>query len=402
MKRFILFAIVFLFVHQASAITGEIITGEASSQSQNISIFVLPGPPVINIYSPENKTYTSTNILLNYSIGNNFSQAWYNLDNNANISLSNLTANSLTFSTSLGIHTLYLYANNTVGLSSSNVTFSVVSEPPPVPPTDGGGGGGGGGGAVTSLLQVDKTLVEVSLLQGQDKQESVKVTNTGSRILDVTVDVIDLNGFLLIGEEDFSLAPGETKSIPLFFFSLQETPEGIYVGKINIKAGSEIKSVNVILEINELNALFDMQVEIPRSYKVVKPGETVSSKIKLINIGSTGSPIDVDLTLSIRDFERGNVYDVFRETIAINDELSLVRKLDVPENIPDGTYMIFGEVFYTNISASSYDTFEVDKDKRSFSLFWIALLIVILAIIIFLTLDKEVRKKLKKMLRIKK
>ena len=81
----------------ATAITGETITGDVPSSPTDVSVFVLPGPPVINIYDPENKTYYDTTILFNYSISNELNNSWYNLDNTENISLGNLTNNSFYF-----------------------------------------------------------------------------------------------------------------------------------------------------------------------------------------------------------------------------------------------------------------------------------------------------------------
>src|SRR3989344_3187831 len=102
-------------------ITGEIITGDAAqNMGMNISII---GAPRINLITPENKTYFSNNsLLLNYSlISADF--VWYNLDNSQDISL----ISSTRFNASEGNHILYLYANNSYGENSKNVTFYINS-----------------------------------------------------------------------------------------------------------------------------------------------------------------------------------------------------------------------------------------------------------------------------------
>ena len=77
--------------------------------------------PSLSIIKPSNKTYiTRINLPLNFTALNALS-FWYNLDSGANTTI---TANT-TFSTTNGVHTLYLYANNTYGNSSANVTFTV-------------------------------------------------------------------------------------------------------------------------------------------------------------------------------------------------------------------------------------------------------------------------------------
>jgi hypothetical protein len=111
----------------------------ASIRQQNLSIFVLPAVPIITITSPESKTYSTTSIFLNYSIKNSAELIWYNLDNAANITITN----SIYFTASEGSHTLYLFANNTEGLGTSNISFSVQIGTPGDPGSPGGPGGPG-------------------------------------------------------------------------------------------------------------------------------------------------------------------------------------------------------------------------------------------------------------------
>ncbi len=100
----------------------EKITGAVTTQAVAINITVTVYPPTLAILSPENKTYLkNTFLLLNFtSNGLNF---WYNIDGG-----SNTTATSPAyFNTTQGSHTLFLYANNSAGVNSSNVSFIVNS-----------------------------------------------------------------------------------------------------------------------------------------------------------------------------------------------------------------------------------------------------------------------------------
>ena len=74
MKKGEVFLFIFLIligllsVISGLTLTGEKITGKATSQATNVSIFVLPSIPILFIVSPENKTYLSNkSILLKYS-----------------------------------------------------------------------------------------------------------------------------------------------------------------------------------------------------------------------------------------------------------------------------------------------------------------------------------------------
>jgi hypothetical protein len=125
---------------------GELATNK---QQQNLSIFVLPAIPIITIISPENITYSTNTILLNYSIKNTLNSIWYNLNNEINITIDS----PLQFTTIEGSHTLYLYANNSYGTATKNISFFVnltaESTTTPEEGNKGGGGGSGGGGAAS-------------------------------------------------------------------------------------------------------------------------------------------------------------------------------------------------------------------------------------------------------------
>ncbi|MEM1577431.1 MAG: hypothetical protein QXM27_00190 [Candidatus Pacearchaeota archaeon] len=90
-------------------------------------------PPTINILSPENITYYTNIIDLNYTVYDNIAidSCWYNLDYSQNISLPN--CQNTTISVNEGNHYLIVYANDTSGnIGYDDVYFSVTSdnEPP--------------------------------------------------------------------------------------------------------------------------------------------------------------------------------------------------------------------------------------------------------------------------------
>ncbi len=125
------FLVLLLLTASISAITvrrtGEAITGKPMQyMGLNVSII---GPPTLSLISPENKTYTTNiSLLLNYTVSGE-ETVWYNLDKGTNITITSFRY----FNTSEGSHTLYLYANNTLGETSRNVTFFVnVTDSAPV------------------------------------------------------------------------------------------------------------------------------------------------------------------------------------------------------------------------------------------------------------------------------
>lgn len=126
-KKVIGIILLFLFALSLSFIyaynQSDIITGGASSQLTQVSIYVLP-IPVLTLISPENETYlTNLSLLLNFTSVNT-DTTWYNIDNGTNITVTG----AVYFNTSQGQHTLYLFANNTGGYyTTKNVTFTANS-----------------------------------------------------------------------------------------------------------------------------------------------------------------------------------------------------------------------------------------------------------------------------------
>ena len=84
--------------------------------------------PVISILSPQNTTYSTNDVLLNFTVNEATDWIGYSLDNQANVTISGNT----TIPISEGRHTLVVYANDTVGNmgSSNTVWFSVDVSPP--------------------------------------------------------------------------------------------------------------------------------------------------------------------------------------------------------------------------------------------------------------------------------
>ncbi|MBI3623063.1 hypothetical protein HY212_03210 [Candidatus Pacearchaeota archaeon] len=96
------------------------ITGESTAQNVAINI-TLTGPPELTLISPRNDTYFNNNSLLLNFTSRYASSIVYNIDDSANTTI----ASSTYFNTTSGNHTLYLYANNSYGLTAKNVSFFV-------------------------------------------------------------------------------------------------------------------------------------------------------------------------------------------------------------------------------------------------------------------------------------
>ena len=87
-------------------------------------------PPTISIVSPENKTYTASNVSLTFSVNELTSWIGYSLDGQANVTI---TENTTLTVLSLGEHSLIVYAKDTAGNTGTSETiyFSVTQKTEP-------------------------------------------------------------------------------------------------------------------------------------------------------------------------------------------------------------------------------------------------------------------------------
>jgi hypothetical protein len=89
----------------------------------------------------------------------------------------------------------------------------------------------------------------------------------------------------------------------------------------------------------------------------------------------------------IIDFDKNN-YTMKKEDFAINQTYNKIFYLDAPGDIKMGDYLFYSRVSYGSVSASSYDTFVVEKVSL---LIWfiIIMIILIIFVMIFFRLKKK-------------
>lgn len=290
---------------------------------------------------------------------------------------------------------------------SKQIDFTKPAEAAPSAPSapsagagaGGGGGGGGGGGLVPTpkqeilpSIKVSTDLLKVSLKEDQIITESLSITNDGNVKLNLNLKIKDLEEFISLSDNSIKLEPGETKIISL---KITGKLSGAYSGKLLIESTEISKALKIFIEIKPKQALFDTKIKINSKYKQVKKGSYVEALIDLINIGE---PLNVNLYYAIRDLD-GNIISFDEETLRVSDELSVIRKLKVPENTNQGNYIFYVKAAYNGNIAISSDLFTVlDKSTTiiefEFPLIGLfAILILILTILTILNLRgyKEVK-----------
>jgi len=402
MKRGLIIIFILLFCFPLiNSLTGEAITGKISESPTNVSVFVESTVPIIILHSPENTTYYETKILINYSIKNQLNESWYNIDDLENISLGNLTENFFYLDIPLGSHIINFYANNSQGIFQKQIYFEIAEKPvtPPSSSSSGSSGSGGGGGAAPvsePIISTDKKLIEATIMQGMTKKEILTIYNNKDYEINLEIELLDLENFISIEETNFKIPAKGQKQLTINFYSFETSFPGIRIGKMFLKTSQEKKEINLILEIKEREALFDILLEVLPEYKIVSSGQKTSALIKMTNIGFKENPVDVELVLSLMDLEENAVYESSSEMIAVKEYVSITRKIQIPENLPYGTYLVVAKIKYNDLPASSYDTIEIIKNTKKTSIFIFLLVLFLIALLIFLLHFLVKKKKNKK------
>ena len=215
----------------------------------------------------------------------------------------------------------------------------------------------------------------------------ITIKNVGSNTINLSSNVINLSEMSILNEEVFSLKAGEEKTIRLYLYALKSAKPGIYFGKVVFRSGNVEKNVNIVLEVKEKEALFDIKVRVPSAYKSVNPGQNIKALVDMLNVGLYGTAVDVELYLYVSNFDKFIIYESSKEIIAVKTNVSIERDLHIPIDTPGGPYLVIGEARYGNISVSTYDTFNVIEKrylKASYVLIILGVLILIFIILFIL------------------
>jgi len=303
------------------------------------------------------------------------------LDNNTNISQNRIELNSTALPNFDKPATLYLYnltfSNPRIlrdgvvcpssvctfqSYSGGNLTFNVTQftvysaeetpeEEEEIAPPPGGGGGG-----LTFTISLDEIII--SLKQGEIKTEEITIKNERNTKISFSVSS-DMGELINIREREFELEPKEEKTIFIDFIAKEDTIPELYLGNLFIESGGIKKRVAITIEIESKEALFDVRLNIPEKYLKVYPGEELNSEIEIFNIVETGR-VNVTIEYLIKDEQNREIISE-EDTLMVENQISFVKIIKIPENIEPGRYVLYTRVIYNEKVASASAWFSVKK-----------------------------------------
>ena len=147
---------------------------------------------------------------------------------------------------------------------------------------------------------------------------------------------------MAISEESFTLKEKDSKTINIDIFAKENEIPDAYIGKITVGTKEETKTINLIVEVLAKEPLFDIIIDSLKK-RLLRAGESIKANIKIFNKGDL-KDIDIILHYAIKNFD-GETLTFKEESLAIDQELNVLKELKTPKNIPTGKY-----IFYTKVS----------------------------------------------------
>jgi hypothetical protein len=131
----------------------------------------------IDMNSPEEKTYDTTNIKLEYNTSLEPDAVWYSINNGENISIPSEKEGSIDLIFAEGAHNITIYANNSLNEANDFVNFTIDLPDNPQPPSGGSPSSSGGPGYDSKSLDIILDE-QVSLERGTINTLKILINNT--------------------------------------------------------------------------------------------------------------------------------------------------------------------------------------------------------------------------------
>ncbi len=280
------------------------------------------------------------------------------------------TLNSSNFKTNVGLLRTLPYLNGEAcevnaecvgNFCCSNVCQSTACPVQKVITPGGGASAAAGGGGIfiqrppEKDFSLSKDAIKIELSLGEEKSETLTITNTGRSYLNFSLSIGgEIKEFLTLSDISFTLLEEESKTISLDFIGKRV---GSFTGSIIVKGDNIEKIIPTLLEIESEVVLFDVKLDIPSEYKKIRPSDELKAQITLFSLGPP-EKVNVTINYFIKDLN-GDIVLEETEILTVQNQLSFLKSFKIPEDSELGTYTLSIEVLYADSFAVSSEIFKI-------------------------------------------
>jgi len=395
---------------------------KATYESLSLRINVDASAPDVTIYYPLNDTYNyKSGISLKYFVSDLFSdisKVWYNIDNGNNVTL---TGNTTFDVSSEGSHTLYIFANDSLGYlnNSKSITFFVDTSKAYIVIYNIYNGTTTNFSSLNRTQQENISNMTLDILNYGKVvfNQNINISNDGNGFGDQPIKVINLSAYSSISFNSIFIntnqLPQLDRQANLYLYNLtfsnprilkdgtvcqsslchtisysgrtlifnvtgfttystEETPTtpsgpggGTSGGGGGGGTGERFKEnpIEPIPQpVHKKGRLFDVTLLIPEKYRELFAGDTIVAEINIVNLRKVGF-VDINVEYYIEDKDK-NV--VFRgsEMKAVENMISYLKKIDLPSFLESGYYVVYAKVTYEDdTSIAGYPFKIIEKEK---------------------------------------
>ena len=205
--------------------------------------------------------------------------------------------------------------------------------------------------------------------EGEFAQETVVIQSFRDGTMQVNFDLVgDFKNITNIDRDSISIGARGDGRVTLTFFGNQ-TP-GIYNGTINITGDID---ANIPVEIEILDKdkipIQALLIGISMSDRTIYSGSRFTFRTDLTNMLSDRE-YPVNVLFSIQDISGEETIWTQSANVFLKTTVSLLRNVELPNNLPPGEYVIRVTANYLDLSSSSSHVFTVSLPFHQYTLFW--------------------------------
>lgn len=220
--------------------------------------------------------------------------------------------------------------------------------------------------------------IDVQVRKNTFIEVEVAVYNFKSGRLNVAFELDpDLEDFIRLDKNSLSIARNNFDVVTLTILGTK--PLGVYEGVITLSGGID-QEIPVKVEVVDRKLPVEtLLMEIDLLRKVVRPGADVRYKLSLQNLLNEQSYI-VNLKHQVVNEDDLEVYVEEEESVEILNSLSLIKRLELPDDIPEGEYIVSVSADYLNLFSGVTAPFTIAQLFIFYSFFGIPLWIIFVII----------------------